>query len=124
MFAVTFYSYKGGVGRTLALANVADRLRAKGKKVFLLDFDLEAPGLDSFFDLENASQPGILEYVNAFSESGVVPNLKGYVTEVKSPERSTGSIHLMRAGRGDQQYQQLLAHLNWKEFYSFRHGFL
>ncbi|MBK7057003.1 MAG: AAA family ATPase [Leptospiraceae bacterium] len=43
MKTVTFYSYKGGVGRTLALANIAMRLSEFGKKVCILDFDLEAP---------------------------------------------------------------------------------
>ena len=45
-FWVTFYSYKGGVGRTMAMANVAALLARKGRKVVMLDFDLEAPGLD------------------------------------------------------------------------------
>ena len=47
MKTFTFYSYKGGVGRTLALVNVANRLVEFGKKVCILDFDLEAPGLQS-----------------------------------------------------------------------------
>ena len=63
MFIVTFYSYKGGVGRTLALVNTASRLAAKGKSVFVLDFDLEAPGIDAF-NLWSDGQPhqGIVEY--------------------------------------------------------------
>jgi cellulose biosynthesis protein BcsQ len=40
----TFYSYKGGVGRTLALLNVAALLAANGRKVVAVDLDLEAPG--------------------------------------------------------------------------------
>ena len=44
MKTFTFYSYKGGVGRTLALVNIANRLAEFGKKVCILDFDLEAPG--------------------------------------------------------------------------------
>ncbi len=46
---VTFYSYKGGVGRTLALANIGILLARKGKRVLLMDWDLEAPGLDRYF---------------------------------------------------------------------------
>lgn len=45
MKTITFYSYKGGVGRTMALANIAWRLAVKGKRVGVLDLDLEAPGL-------------------------------------------------------------------------------
>src|ERR1700730_15409914 len=46
---VTFYSYKGGVGRTFALANIGVLLAQKGKRVLLMDWDLEAPGLDLYF---------------------------------------------------------------------------
>jgi MinD-like ATPase involved in chromosome partitioning or flagellar assembly len=46
----TFYSYKGGTGRSMALANVACLL-AKPQKgwVLMIDWDLEAPGLHRFF---------------------------------------------------------------------------
>lgn len=44
MLRVTFYSYKGGVGRTLALLNVAALLARQGRKVVAVDLDLEAPG--------------------------------------------------------------------------------
>jgi Mrp family chromosome partitioning ATPase len=46
---VTFYSYKGGVGRTFALANLAVLLARRGKRVLLMDWDLEAPGLHRYF---------------------------------------------------------------------------
>jgi len=46
---VTFYSYKGGTGRTMALANVAWILASAGKRVLVADWDLEAPGLHRFF---------------------------------------------------------------------------
>ena len=49
MRAVTFYSYKGGVGRTLACANFGLYLAKMGQKVVLMDMDFEAPGLDSKF---------------------------------------------------------------------------
>src|SRR5262245_42502168 len=49
---ITFYSYKGGTGRSMALANVAcllARKQAGGKGVLMVDWDLEAPGLHRFF---------------------------------------------------------------------------
>jgi cellulose biosynthesis protein BcsQ len=42
---VVFYGLKGGVGRSTALAMLAYGLARQGKKVLLLDFDLESPGL-------------------------------------------------------------------------------
>jgi CobQ/CobB/MinD/ParA nucleotide binding domain len=45
MYTVTFYSYKGGVGRSLLVANCALYLAQLGFRVVALDLDLEAPGL-------------------------------------------------------------------------------
>ena len=42
---ITFYSYKGGVGRSMAMANIAVVLARWGKKVLIIDWYLEAPGL-------------------------------------------------------------------------------
>jgi tetratricopeptide (TPR) repeat protein len=51
---ITFYSYKGGTGRSMALANIACLLAqrqslAEGKGVLVIDWDLEAPGLHRYF---------------------------------------------------------------------------
>lgn len=52
----TFYSYKGGVGRSMALANVAKWFYMHGLRVVVVDWDLEAPGLENFFfDIEDES---------------------------------------------------------------------
>ena len=45
----TFYSYKGGVGRSMALANLAKWFYMHGLRVVIVDWDLEAPGLENFF---------------------------------------------------------------------------
>ena len=46
---VTFYSYKGGTGRTMALANVGWILASAGLKVLVVDWDLDSPGLHRYF---------------------------------------------------------------------------
>ena len=46
---VTFYSFKGGTGRTMALANVAWILASNGLKVLVVDWDLDSPGLHRYF---------------------------------------------------------------------------
>ncbi|MBK6725901.1 MAG: AAA family ATPase [Xanthomonadales bacterium] len=42
---VVFFGLKGGVGRSTALCMVAWGLARQGKRVLLVDFDLESPGL-------------------------------------------------------------------------------
>ena len=44
---VVFFSIKGGVGRSTALAATAWSLAQAGKRVLVLDMDLESPGLSS-----------------------------------------------------------------------------
>ena len=44
-YIFTFYSFKGGVGRSLAVMNVAYTLAGRGRHVLVVDMDLEAPGL-------------------------------------------------------------------------------
>lgn len=52
---MSFYSYKGGVGRSLSLANVAALLAGRDKRVVCIDFDLEAGGLHTIFGIEPSS---------------------------------------------------------------------
>jgi tetratricopeptide (TPR) repeat protein len=68
---VTFYSFKGGTGRTMALANVAWILAANGKRVLIADWDLESPGLHRFFqpfmDARVSDWPGIVDLVRRYA---------------------------------------------------------
>lgn len=56
-YIFTFYSYKGGVGRSMALLNVAYRLAGWGKHVLVLDLDLEAPGISAFLKRQDEFAP-------------------------------------------------------------------
>jgi cellulose biosynthesis protein BcsQ len=51
---IGFYGFKGGLGRTLAAVHIAHYYSRMGKRVLLVDADLEAPGL-SFW---NPPRPG------------------------------------------------------------------
>lgn len=66
---ITFYSFKGGVGRTMALANIGCLLaqkqsREKGRNVLMIDWDLDAPGLHHFFRKFGVSnsEKGLIEF--------------------------------------------------------------
>src|ERR671932_305622 len=72
---ITFYSFKGGTGRSMALANVAcllGRAEPQPGRVLAIDWDLEAPGLWRYFQkaiaAEQKHQPGILDYFSALGQ--------------------------------------------------------
>ena len=59
---VAFYSFKGGVGRTTALAAAAMLLARAGRRVAVVDLDLEAPGLGSLLRALVGDGPGIVVF--------------------------------------------------------------
>lgn len=64
MYTVTFYSFKGGTGRSMALVNVAVEMVKSGLRVLVVDFDLEAPGLDTFnLPRPQKTPKGIVDFV-------------------------------------------------------------
>lgn len=60
---LVFYGLKGGVGRTTALAMTALALAKAGKRVLVLDFDLESPGLASMLlPPEHSAKLGLVDW--------------------------------------------------------------
>ena len=49
---IAFHSYKGGTGKTTLAANFAALLAKKGYRAFLLDLDVYAPSLQSYFNTD------------------------------------------------------------------------
>lgn len=123
MKTITFYSYKGGVGRTLALANIAKRLAEFGKKVCLIDFDLEAPGLHHKFKDNighNGIKHGIVDYISCFNNNGKLPNkLTDYVTPINFKNKNYKNIDFIAAGNVySDKYWNTLFSIDWiKLFY-------
>ena len=59
---ISFYSYKGGVGRTQLAVNLASYLcYHKGLKILMIDWDLEAPGLHFYFKKDEIKHKGIID---------------------------------------------------------------
>ena len=73
---ISFHSFKGGVGRTMALVNAAVELAQRGRRVLAVDFDLEAPRLDTFDILRTApDRPGIVDFVGEHVNTGQAPEV-------------------------------------------------
>lgn len=117
---ITFYSYKGGVGRTTTLAAFAAHYAMHEKKtVVVIDCDFEAPGITNFFGLtpdemtsqsdengkESFAKNGVVEYLSDrefLGENKV--DLENYLIEVSDkyssfiPNSGEGKIYLIPAG--------------------------
>jgi MinD-like ATPase involved in chromosome partitioning or flagellar assembly len=120
---ITFYSYKGGVGRSFTLANTAVLLARWGYRVLAIDWDLEAPGLHLYFQPHLTREP----------ESGVVDLAHEYLNGVRTPRSHEvrvdvegGVLDLIAAGRVekgrlDTAYAGRMQEISWEDLY--RRGF-
>jgi len=122
MKSITFYSYKGGVGRTLTLSNMAKKLCDLGIDVFVLDFDLEAPGLTYKLKGEINNTPalekkGLVDYITYFQENDQVPkDFTEYYSEINPS--GNGKLYLMTAGQFSKpSYWNKLSSINWVELF-------
>ncbi|MDM8552731.1 hypothetical protein QUF72_21800 [Desulfobacterales bacterium HSG2] len=105
---ITFYSYKGGVGRSTALASFATYLAIHhSKKVVIIDCDFEAPGFTNYFDLDLGEESrfqksGMAEYLldRQYAElSGDHLDIrKDYSYEVRYEYADEGKIFVIPAG--------------------------
>jgi cellulose biosynthesis protein BcsQ len=141
---ITFYSYKGGTGRSMALANVgcllAQRTSGPGRGVLLVDWDLEAPGLHRYFQHLFADgraedgpegRPGLIDLF-AELEREVPPD--GYGDEDEAAEDAlrlaeefsarryalplqVPGLFLLKAGRFDDGYSELVNTFDWAGLY-------
>jgi cellulose biosynthesis protein BcsQ len=139
---LTFYSYKGGTGRSMLLANVACLLAERNSlvKVLIIDWDLEAPGLHRYFQdyLQNSFRtikrneedfnkfPGLIDlfivlekYVstNTITSSDEVELLldmyfADYIIGTDIP-----SLFLLKAGLFDTEYGSRVSSFRWDNFY-------
>lgn len=104
---VAFYSFKGGVGRTTALTHVAWLLAKRGKKVVVVDLDLEAPGLSAAFNLPDPPSLGITDY---FYERAYAPDdaefeiVIGDILREVPVEETSGQLLVVSAGKVNLSY--------------------
>jgi MinD-like ATPase involved in chromosome partitioning or flagellar assembly/tetratricopeptide (TPR) repeat protein len=132
---VTFYSYKGGTGRTMAVANVAWILASAGMRVLVVDWDLESPGLHRYLhpfllDKDLKSSVGLIEMIRDFAAATMEPGrdtdgdwvaeratVLGYATSLEWTFPNNGGIDLLPAGRQDQSYSRSVSTFDWPSFY-------
>jgi tetratricopeptide (TPR) repeat protein len=125
MKTITFYSYKGGVGRTLTLSNIAIRLSELGKKVCLLDFDLEAPGLHFKFKNNKLQiDKGLVDYIYEYSVNGIIPDkISNYSLPIAPLNSNFRQIDLIPAGNiQSDEYWKKMSMIDWAKMFYSEHG--
>ena len=136
---ITFYSFKGGTGRTMALANVASSIaqRNGGKKVLAVDWDLEAPGLHRYFrpyvkvsdpdkrESEIDDHPGLIELLTQARDAAVLLPKNTERSEIRKAvfdpldlsaylmETDLSGLSLIKAGRFDTSYSSRINTFDW-----------
>jgi MinD-like ATPase involved in chromosome partitioning or flagellar assembly len=132
---VTFYSYKGGTGRTMAVANTAWILASNGLKVLVVDWDLDSPGLHKFFHpfldaAKVAATSGITDLITEYAWAATrledrpddwhleyAQILRHAVSVAWQAFPEGGTLDFVSAGRQNRDYSSLVASLDWDNFY-------
>ena len=110
-----FYSFKGGAGRSTALAATALHIAAAGERVAVLDADLDAPGVGNLlagYDGAVASC-GITDYL---LEQRIMGTPAGIGTDdYHHRYGGGGEIVVYPAGRFNSRYMEKLARIDYGE---------
>lgn len=108
---VTFYSFKGGVGRTTTLAACALLAAEAGEDVVVIDLDLEAPGLASLFGA--TADRGVLDFLVDHVATGSRDLTGMAAAPTRVPEALTDRIKVISAGALGVGYLEKLARLDF-----------
>ncbi len=126
---ITFYSYKGGVGRSMAMANIAVLMANWGYKILLIDWDLEAPGIENYFKehlnvKEVQQKQGLIDLLSLKEQSKEIKvdelDWKLYTTTIR-PDNNT-QLDLITAGKRDEGYFNKVRQFDYTSFYAESDG--
>jgi WD40 repeat protein len=118
----TFYSFKGGVGRSFALVETAFQLAARGRSVVVWDLDLEAPGIQKIPDLrclDDALTLGTLDLLREFFDSEYTfpeESLAKALLPFELPPplaEAGGKLSFLLPGKLDAGYAERFAGIDW-----------
>ena len=113
-----FYSFKGGAGRSMALAAAALQLAAAGERVAVVDADLDAPGVGSLLAGRDSvvASSGIVDYLlerRVGGDENVLDIGDYHHRHVTDSAASAGDIFVFPAGTFDGRYVEKLARIDY-----------
>jgi ATPases involved in chromosome partitioning len=114
---VSFFSFKGGVGRTSALVATALTLARNGHRVAVVDLDLEAPGLATIFSPDDSDNLGVIDYLLEKKIQNQDWKLRTHIIPINE-QTLLGDygqpLQLLPAGTVDDNYLEKLARLDFQ----------
>lgn len=96
MKVISFYSFKGGTGRTTTTANVGAELARRKKNVVIIDLDLAGPGLDIVLGVKKDAPVYIQDYLKEPSDSNFEKVLYDLKAEAQY-RKLAGSLYFVPA---------------------------
>ena len=124
---IAFHSYKGGTGKTTLAGNFAAVLAKSGSRVCLLDLDVYAPSLQSYFMIE--PKKWINDYLYSDADVGeVMQDLTPKVSEInlenKEVQSATTATSSTRGSKDDMKGKLWIGFSNAKkeEIYKLEGG--
>jgi cellulose biosynthesis protein BcsQ len=110
----------------MALVNTAAELTKRGRRVLIMDFDLEAPGISTYHPFVGSSdRRGVVDYVAEFAQNLRAPKASEFIVECDlSIGGETLPIWAFPAGRRDDTYGTKLASIDWQDLYVNLSGYL
>ncbi|HBH00386.1 MAG TPA: hypothetical protein DDZ42_00490 [Candidatus Rokubacteria bacterium] len=111
---VVFYSFKGGLGRSTALAAFAIQRARLGERVVVVDFDLDAPGIGGLLSVDGEGRTAAWGCIDYLLERpfGPVPIDDYYHVCRREPITGRGEIFVVPSGRLNDDYLPKLARLD------------
>ncbi len=114
---VTFYSFKGGVGRSFTLVEVAAQLADRGHSVVVWDLDLEAPGIQKIPDLitlDKSVETGTLDLLLRFQEDGFqFPDAMLRESVLPLAGDGNGRLSFLLPAKLDEDYPRKFGAIDW-----------
>lgn len=108
---LVFFGIKGGVGRSTALAMLAHKLANSGKKVLLIDLDLESPGLSGLLlPQDRLAEFGVVDWLIEDAVGQGEEVLRRMISVSPLSESTQNEIRIAAAmGQGDMFYLDKLS---------------
>lgn len=102
----------------MALANTAGLLAKWGKRLLIIDWDLEAPGIEKYFEpwLTNSRKntPGLIELINTFADQKTI-DWRDCLLHVRIPQGE--NLAILHAGRDSDHYTEQLRKIDWESLF-------